>query len=98
MSPRTTLIKPKAIVTMDSSRRVINGGGIFVTDNSITSVLTDDELRGGFITDGDVIEAGDLIAIPGFVQTHIHLCQTLFRGLADDLELLDWLKLKIFPF
>ncbi|GIV45329.1 MAG: hypothetical protein KatS3mg036_0147 [Ignavibacterium sp.] len=36
--------------------------------------------------------------IPGFVQTHIHLCQTLFRGLADDLELLDWLQLKIMPF
>ena len=39
-----------------------------------------------------------LIAIPGFIQTHIHLCQTLFRGLAEDVELLDWLRLRIFPF
>jgi cytosine/adenosine deaminase-related metal-dependent hydrolase len=39
---------------------------------------------------------GDLL-IPGLIQTHIHLCQTLFRGQADDLELLDWLKLKIWP-
>ncbi len=40
--------------------------------------------------------AGKLV-IPGFVQTHVHLCQTLFRNLADDLELLDWLKQRIWP-
>lgn len=38
------------------------------------------------------------IMIPGFVQTHVHLCQTLFRNLADDLQLLDWLKERIWPF
>lgn len=40
--------------------------------------------------------AGRLIA-PGFVQTHVHLCQTLFRGMADDLDLVDWLALRIRP-
>ena len=35
--------------------------------------------------------------IPGFVQTHIHLCQTLFRGAADDLALIDWLKQRVWP-
>ena len=34
---------------------------------------------------------------PGFIQTHIHLCQTLFRGYADDLALLEWLKTRIWP-
>ena len=33
-----------------------------------------------------VIDAGDATLIPGFIQTHVHLCQTLFRGLADDLD------------
>jgi 5-methylthioadenosine/S-adenosylhomocysteine deaminase len=37
------------------------------------------------------------LVIPGFVQTHVHLCQTLFRNLADDLQLLDWLKDRIWP-
>lgn len=46
----------------------------------------------------DAMDARSLVAIPGFVQTHVHLCQTLFRGMADDLELLDWLRLRIFPF
>ena len=35
--------------------------------------------------------------LPGFIQTHIHLCQTLFRGYADDLALLDWLKTRVWP-
>ena len=47
---------------------------------------------------GEIFRFENLTLIPGFVQTHIHLCQTLFRGLADDLELLDWLQLKIFPY
>ena len=36
--------------------------------------------------------------IPGFVQTHVHLCQVLFRGRADDLALLDWLRTRIWPY
>ncbi|MGO4698927.1 5'-deoxyadenosine deaminase [Paenibacillus sp. 2TAB26] len=44
-----------------------------------------------------VIEAGGKVLLPGFVQTHIHLCQTLFRGRADDLSLIEWLKEKIWP-
>ena len=44
-----------------------------------------------------VIDAAGCAVLPGFVQTHIHLCQTLFRGAADDLSLLDWLKKRVWP-
>src|SRR4029450_7073011 len=44
-----------------------------------------------------VIDATGCAVLPGFVQTHIHLCQTLFRGAADDLSLIDWLKKRIWP-
>ena len=44
-----------------------------------------------------VINAHGAYLLPGFVQTHIHLCQTLFRGYADDLALLDWLKTRVWP-
>ena len=37
------------------------------------------------------------LLLPGFVQSHVHLCQTLFRGIADDLSLLEWLKKRIWP-
>lgn len=47
--------------------------------------------------DAEVIEADGKVLLPGFVQTHIHLCQTLFRGRADDLALIDWLRERIWP-
>src|SRR5258708_660378 len=39
-----------------------------------------------------VIDADGAYLLPGFIQTHVHLCQTLFRGYADDMPLLDWLR------
>ena len=44
-----------------------------------------------------VIDARGAFLVPGLIQTHIHLCQTLFRGYADDLALLDWLKTRVWP-
>ncbi len=44
-----------------------------------------------------VIDARGCALLPGFVQTHVHLCQTLFRGAADDLPLIDWLKKRVWP-
>lgn len=44
-----------------------------------------------------VIDAGGKVLLPGFIQTHIHLCQTLFRGRADDMALIDWLRKRIWP-
>ena len=44
-----------------------------------------------------IIDATGKMVLPGFVQTHVHLCQALFRGQADDMELLDWLQKRIWP-
>jgi 5-methylthioadenosine/S-adenosylhomocysteine deaminase len=93
-----TLIKVGSIVTMDDSWRVLKGGAVVVRGTSIEAVMTAQELAAMPPFTGTVLSAPLLTAIPGFIQTHIHLCQTLFRGLADDLELLDWLRLKIYPY
>ncbi len=93
-----TLLTPRTIVTMDSQKRILHGSGIIVRGNSIEKILSPEELKTSGKFDGEVVSSPSLVAIPGFIQTHIHLCQTLFRGLADDLQLLDWLRLKIFPF
>ena len=44
-----------------------------------------------------VLDARGCAVIPGFVQAHVHLCQALFRGMADDMPLLEWLKSRIWP-
>lgn len=91
------LIIPKNIVTADRERRILNDHAVEIIDGKISAILPlaniNLETYGG-----EVVRHPRLTMIPGFVQTHIHLCQTLFRGLADDLELLDWLQKRIFPF
>ncbi len=67
-------------------------GDVVVRDGRIVSVGAADL---GSAT--RVINAHGAYLLPGFVQTHIHLCQTLFRGYADDLALLDWLKTRVWP-
>lgn len=68
---------------------------ILIEDGSIT------KLAKNIVTEGlsnlKVIDATDKVVIPGLIQTHIHLCQTIFRGSADDLELLDWLRERVWP-
>src|SRR5690348_6533574 len=44
-----------------------------------------------------IVDARGGYVLPGLVQTHVHLCQTLFRGYADDLELMDWLRTRVWP-
>src|SRR3954464_15284520 len=44
-----------------------------------------------------VVQARGGHVLPGLIQTHIHLCQTLFRGYADDLKLMDWLRTRVWP-
>lgn len=47
--------------------------------------------------DTEVIDAGGCFVLPGLIQAHVHLVQTLFRGLAEDLSLLDWLRTRVWP-
>jgi 5-methylthioadenosine/S-adenosylhomocysteine deaminase len=91
------LIIPKQIISADDSDTIYTGEALEITDEKITAIkkFSNDEIND---FKGEVVRKENLTLIPGFVQTHIHLCQTLFRGLADDLQLLDWLQKKIFPF
>ena len=91
------IIVPKNIVTVDTKDRILKNHFVEIKDGKIILITKNDE-KYFAKNKKNVFRFENLTLIPGFVQTHIHLCQTLFRGLADDLELLDWLQLKIFPF
>lgn len=84
------LIKNGTLVTMDSADSIVRGD-VLIAEGRIA------EIGGKGQTADTVIDAGGCAVIPGFVQTHIHLCQTLFRGAADDLALIDWLKQRVWP-
>ncbi len=90
--PHTILIRNAQIVTMNASEDIVHGD-IRIEDDRIAAIGPDLDAGGA----DRIIDASGRTVIPGFVQTHIHLCQTLFRGKADDLELLDWLRKRIWP-
>jgi len=86
----TLLIKNAALlVTMDAQRREIASGGVFVRGNVIEAVGPTSELPA---TADEVIDADDQIVIPGLVNTHHHMFQTLTRAMAQDNELFGWLQ------
>jgi len=76
---------------MDASRRVLDAD-VLVEGNRIKRV-------GAVRPSGrpTVVDCKGLVVLPGLVQAHIHLCQTLFRGLADDLSLENWRAKRIWP-
>lgn len=84
------LIKNGTLITMDEQDSIVEGD-LLIRDGRIVGV-SPQEVKADV-----VIEANGCAVLPGFVQTHIHLCQTLFRGAADDLPLLDWLKKRVWP-
>ncbi|MBI4548964.1 MAG: 5'-deoxyadenosine deaminase [Ignavibacteriae bacterium] len=83
------------IVTGNVNTETFQNSAIVVRGNHIINIIPQKEISS--VETGEIVRADGCTAIPGFIQTHVHLCQTLFRGMADDLELLDWLRLKIFP-
>src|SRR5207245_2517435 len=87
---RSILIKGGTLVTTDARDSIVRGD-LFIRDGRIASIGQTGE------TADITIDASGCAVLPGFVQTHIHLCQTLFRGAADDLPLLDWLKKRVWP-
>src|ERR1700674_713814 len=85
------LIKGGRVVTMDENDSIVRGD-LLIRDGRIAGIGGDDSTNVD-----EVIDAQGCVILPGFVQTHLHLCQTLFRGAADDLSLIDWLKKRVWP-
>jgi 5-methylthioadenosine/S-adenosylhomocysteine deaminase len=90
----TLLIKGATVITLDDENHVFVGD-VFVENGRIGALGA--SLIGREYKAAEVIDAHARVLLPGFVQTHIHLCQTLFRGAADDLSLIDWLTKRIWP-
>ena len=85
------LIRSGTIVTMNDAFEVLEGD-VSISGGRIAAI------QPTITTPHDrIVDANGGYVLPGFVQTHVHLCQTLFRGYADDLTLMDWLRLRVWP-
>ncbi|AVQ46515.1 amidohydrolase [Clostridium botulinum] len=90
------LIKNGYIITMDCSKRIFEKGDILVEDSKIIAIgNVESELIKSNV---EIIDANGKIIMPGLVNTHVHLSQQLARGLADDVDLLTWLRKRIWPY
>ena len=88
------LIRDATVITLDPANRILQGS--VVVENGRIAAIESSVSRSDSGFD-EVIDGRDRVLLPGFIQTHIHLCQTLFRGAADDLALIDWLKQRVWP-
>jgi 5-methylthioadenosine/S-adenosylhomocysteine deaminase len=90
------LVTGATVVTLDSAGRVLPDGAIAVSGQRIVAVGSSTELRARYAATRTVDARGQ-IAMPGLINGHNHAPMVLFRGIADDLALMDWLQNYIFP-
>jgi 5-methylthioadenosine/S-adenosylhomocysteine deaminase len=90
------IVSGGTVVTMDASRRVIEDGAIAVAGGRIVAVGKRSDIARQYAA-REVIDARGRAVIPGLINGHTHVPMTLFRGIADDLDLNEWLTKFIFP-
>jgi 5-methylthioadenosine/S-adenosylhomocysteine deaminase len=93
MSDKDLVVCNGTVMTMDPAATVWDRGHVVVRDGCIAAVAEGDPPDGC----GERLDAEGGLILPGLVNTHTHAAMTLFRGLADDLPLMEWLNHYIFP-
>ncbi len=89
------LVTNGVVVTMNKEMEIIENGSVYIKDDSIVQIGPKNTFSE--IIAEETIDARGGIIMPGLINTHTHASMTLFRGLADDMPLMDWLNDHIFP-
>jgi 5-methylthioadenosine/S-adenosylhomocysteine deaminase len=90
------IVRGGTVVTMDAARRIVEDGAVAVRGGRIVAVGTRAEVERRFAA-RETIDAAGRVVMPGLVNGHTHIPMSLFRGVADDLDLNEWLTKFIFP-
>jgi 5-methylthioadenosine/S-adenosylhomocysteine deaminase len=84
------------VVTMDASSRILPRGAVVIDAGRIVAVEPTEAVVASYVA-RDTIDADGQVVLPGLINTHTHAPMVLYRGLADDLALMEWLEKYIFP-
>ncbi|HET9533380.1 MAG TPA: amidohydrolase, partial [Blastocatellia bacterium] len=90
------IIRGGTVVTMDRDLRVIENGAVAIRGERIIAVGPASEVASAFVARRTITAAGRVV-MPGLINAHTHVPMVLFRGIADDLLLMEWLQKYIFP-
>ncbi|MHA1399623.1 MAG: amidohydrolase family protein [Candidatus Heimdallarchaeaceae archaeon] len=90
------IIEADYVITCDEHDTIIRDGAVYVEGDRIKAIGKSKDIR-SYYAASRIIEGENKILLPGLVNTHSHSVQTLLRGKADDLDLIDWLQLVILP-
>src|SRR5450755_2603305 len=94
--PADFIWSARYVITMDAQRRVIENGAVAIKGDRILAVGTKAEIDARFQAK-QRLDRPEAILSPGLINTHTHAAMSLFRGIADDLKLEEWLEKHIFP-
>lgn len=84
------------VITVDGNRRVLNPGAVAINGTEIVGVDTPAAIAARYKA-AQTIDATGKVVMPGLINTHTHAAMVMFRGLGNDLNLMDWLQKYIFP-
>jgi 5-methylthioadenosine/S-adenosylhomocysteine deaminase len=84
------------VITVDGSRRILNPGSVAINGTQIVAIDTPAAIAARYRSK-DTVDAAGKVVMPGLINTHTHAAMVMFRGLGNDLALMDWLTKYIFP-
>jgi 5-methylthioadenosine/S-adenosylhomocysteine deaminase len=90
------VVRGGTVITLDAQHRIVPQGAVAIDKGRIVAVGTGAEIDASY-RGRQTLDAGGGLVIPGLINAHTHAAMVLFRGVADDLKLMEWLQRYIFP-
>ncbi len=94
--PVALVVVGGTVLTENAAHQVLSPGAVVIDGNNIVDVDTPEAVAAKYRA-AQTIEVRDQVVLPGLINTHTHAPMVMYRGLADDLALMDWLQKYIFP-